>query len=169
MKQLFDKHFNMGVINVPYCLANQLHLWIWHKAIRGLCFGFCLYSSNTVFSPTLCQPPNFFFPGLLLVLTLWIPFEQFLQPPTSLFSCCFLSLLQKEKLSPSCISLSQCPSCSCIVASLLFYSLARSSRGLIQRIPINIRGHETFMLSVYLCWGYFMCVCLYFKGCFLLM
>lgn len=111
----------------------------------------------------------FFFPGLLLVLTLWIPFEQFLQPPTSLFSCCFLSLLQKEKLSPSCISLSQCPSCFCIVASLLFYSLARSSRGLIQRIPINIRRHETFMLSVYLCWGYFMCVCLYFKGCFLLM
>lgn len=96
---------------------------------------------------------------LLLVLTLWIPFEQFLQPPTSLFSCCFLSLLQKEKLSPSCISLSQCPSCFCIVASLLFYSLARSSRGLIQHIPINIRGHETFMLSVYLCWGYFMCVC----------
>lgn len=32
LKHLFDKHVNMGVIeiNVPQSRANRLHLWIWH-------------------------------------------------------------------------------------------------------------------------------------------
>lgn len=44
LKYLFDKHFNMGVINVPQSLANQLHLWIWHT-------GNQVYDLASVFIP----------------------------------------------------------------------------------------------------------------------
>lgn len=168
MKQLFDKHFNMGVINVPYCLqpVASVNLAQVQSEVYALA---SVFIPLTLFSLRHSVNRLIFFPRSSVGSHALDPFWTI--SPTSHFSLFLLFPLPPSKrkvvsklyffIPVSFLLLYRCKSS--------FYSLARSSRGLIQRIPINIRGHETFMLSVYLCWGYFMCVCLYFKGCFLLM
>ena len=90
LKYLLDKHFNMGVINVPQSPANRLHLWIWHRGKRRFmiwrpCFFlehlFPLQHSVSV-NPLICCSP--------LPLTPWISFESFLSNlPLPLFSLLF--------------------------------------------------------------------------------
>ncbi len=53
LKHLFDKHFNMGVINVPQSLANQLHLWTWHMGNQRFMIWLpCLFLQHSFLSKT---------------------------------------------------------------------------------------------------------------------